>query len=167
MKKSQTALNGFEPKPAPLLSTSLNSTSALRRRFSLFRIKRSPPQPTVPHDLPNDNANNVQALQQMIEQLRRDLQVKTDELETMRQCIEKKHSSIAVPSNQPIEQAMQLQTMLNARLEEMLSENDLLKKSIQDLECFAHQQHCKLPNDLSLALSLSLERRATVALRLH
>ena len=94
----------------------------------------------------------------MIEQLRRDLQVKTDELETMRQCVEKKHSSIAVPpSNQPIEQAMQLQTMLNARLEEMLSENDLLKKSIQDLECFAQQQHCKLPTDL-------LERRATVAL---
>jgi hypothetical protein len=94
------------------------------------------------NDLPNENSN-VQALQQIIDQLRRDLQIKTDELETMRQRIEKKRSSIAVPSNESIEQAMQLQTILNVRLEEMLIENDLLKKSIQELESFAQQQKCK------------------------
>lgn len=144
MKKSQTALNGFETKTFQSPQILLNSTSALRRRFSLFRIKRSQQQqPSSIIDVPNENSN-VQALQQIIDQLRRDLQIKTDELETMRQRIEKKRSSIAVPSNESIEQAMQLQTMLNVRLEEMLIENDLLKKSIQELESFAQQQKCKL-----------------------
>jgi predicted RNase H-like nuclease (RuvC/YqgF family) len=143
MKKSQTVVNGFETKnvqpPQPLL----NSTSALRRRFSLFRIKRSQQQQqSSVNDLPSENSN-IQALQQIIDQLRRDLQIKTDELETMQQRIEKKRSSIAVPSNESIEQAMHLQTLLNTRLEEMLSENDLLKKSIQELEAFAQQQICK------------------------
>ena len=149
MKKSQTVLNGFESKTVQSPQSLLNTTSALRRRFSLFRIKRSqqnPPQQqqqqTLVNDVPNENSN-VQALQQIIDQLRRDLQIKTDELEIMRQRIEKKRSSIAVPSNESIEQAMQLQTMLNARLEEMLIENDLLKKSIQELESFAQQQKCK------------------------
>jgi hypothetical protein len=145
MKKSQTVLNGFEGKAAQSSPQSLlNSTSALRRRFSLFRIKRSQPQQqqSSTTDVPN-GSSNVQALQQIIDQLRRDLQIKTDELETMRQRIEKKRSSIAVPTTESIEQAMQLQTMLNARLEEMLIENDLLKKSIQELESFAQQQKCK------------------------
>jgi len=142
MKKSQTALNGFETKIIQLPQPLLHSTSALRRRFSLFRIKRSQQQQSSMNDLPNENSN-VQALQQIIDQLRRDLQIKTDELETMRQRIEKKRSSIAVPSNESIEQAMQLQTILNVRLEEMLIENDLLKKSIQELESFAQQQKCK------------------------
>jgi hypothetical protein len=141
MKKSQTVFNGFETKANQSPSPLLNSTSALRRRFSLFRIKRSQQQPLI-NDISNENSN-VQALQQIIEQLRRDLQIKTNELETMRQHIEKKRSSIAVPSNESIEQAMQLQTMLNARLEEMLMENDLLKKSIQELELYAQQQKCK------------------------
>ena len=136
MKKSQTVLNGFETKTDQSL---LNSTSVLRRRFSLFRIKRPQQQMT---DIQNESSN-VQALQQIIDQLRRDLQMKTDELETMRQRIEKKRSSIAVPSTETIGHAMQLQTMLNARLEEMLIENDLLKKSIQELEAFAEQQRCK------------------------
>jgi len=144
MKKSQTALNGFETKTIQSPQPLLNSTSALRRRFSLFRIKRSQQQQQQAsiNDVPNENSN-VQALQQIIDQLRRDLQIKTDELETMRQRIEKKRSSIAVPSNESIEQAMQLQSMLNVRLEEMLIENDLLKKSIQELESFAQQQKCK------------------------
>jgi hypothetical protein len=142
MKKSQTALNGFETKIIQLPQPLLHSTSALRRRFSLFRIKRSQQQQSSMNDLPNENSN-VQALQQIIDQLRRDLQIKTDELETVRQRIEKKRSSIAVPSNESIEQAMQLQTILNVRLEEMLIENDLLKKSIQELESFAQQQKCK------------------------
>jgi hypothetical protein len=144
MKKSQTALNGFETKTSQSPQPLINSTSALRRRFSLFRIKRSQQQQQQLslNDVPNENSN-VQVLQQIIDQLRRDLQIKTDELETMRQRIEKKRNSIALPSNESIEQAMQLQTMLNARLEEMLIENDLLKKSIQELESFAQQQKRK------------------------
>jgi hypothetical protein len=141
MKKSQTVLNGFEIKTGQSPQSLLNSTSILRRRFSLFRIKR-PQQQSSMNDIQNENSN-VEALQQIIAQLRRDLQMKTDELETMRERIEKKRSSIAVPSNETIGQAMQLQTMLNARLEEMLIENDLLKKSIQELEAFAEQQRCK------------------------
>jgi hypothetical protein len=143
MKKSQTVLSGFQIKNVQSPQPLLNSTSALRRRFSLFRIKRSQQQQqALINDVPNENSN-IQALQQIIDQLRRDLQIKTNELETMRLRIEKKRSSIAVPTNQSIEQAMQLQTMLNARLEEMLIENDLLKKSIQELESFAQQQKRK------------------------
>lgn len=141
MKKSQTILNGFDTKPAQTQQTLVNSTSALRRRFSLFRIKRTQQQSSI-SDISNENSN-IQALQQIIDQLRRDLQVKTNELETMRQHTEKKRSSIAVPSNESIEQAIHLQTMLNARLEEMLLENDLLKKSIQELENYAQHQKCK------------------------
>ncbi|CAF0905555.1 unnamed protein product [Adineta steineri] len=146
MKKSQTVLNGFDTKNGQSVQPLLQSTSVLRRRFSLFRIKRpaqQQQQQPLLNDVQNENSN-VHALQQIIDQLRRDLQIKTDELETMQQRIEKKRSSIAVPSNETIGQAMQLQTMLNARLEEMLVENDLLKKSIQELEAFAQQQKCKL-----------------------
>ncbi|CAF0826743.1 unnamed protein product [Rotaria sordida] len=146
MKKSLTVLNGFETKSIQTPQTSLNSTSVLRRRFSLFRIKRPQPQQQQQssiNDISNENSN-VQALQQIIDQLRHDLKNKTDELETMRQHIEKKCTSISIPSNESIEQAMQLQTMLNGRLEEMLIENDFLKKSIQELEIFAQQQKCKL-----------------------
>ena len=145
MKKSQTALNGFEAKTAPTPAPPMTSTSILRRRFSLFRIKRpqqqqqSSPPAACANEMPAETSN-VQALQQIIDQLRRDLQMKTDELETTRERIEKKRSSIAAPSNESIEQAMQLQTMLNARLEEMIIENDLLKKSIHELESYAQQQ---------------------------
>ena len=148
MKKSQTVFNGFETKGRQSPSQqqpALSSTSILRRRFSLFRIKRTQqqqPQPTLITN-PSSGNSNVQALQQIIDQLRCDLRIKTDELESMRERIEKKRSSIAVPTNESIEQAMQLQTMLNARLEEMLIENDLLKKSIQELESYAQQQKCK------------------------
>lgn len=145
MKKSQTALSGFEAKLSASPHSLFNSTSALRRRFSLFRIKRSQQQQQQ-HSAANEPANgtsHVHALQQIIDQLRRDLQLKTDELETMRQRIERKRSSIAVSSNDSIGHAMQLQTVLNARLEEMLVENDLLKKSIHELEAFAQQQQRK------------------------
>ena len=152
MKKSQTVFNGFETKPISSPSPVLNSTSALRRRFSLFRIKRTQQAPSI-NDIPNENSN-VQALQHIIEQLRRDLQIKTDELETMREHIEKKRSSIAVPSNESIEQAMQLQTILNARLEEMLMENDLLKKSIHELESYAQQQKRKLHDRQNKTMNL-------------
>ena len=166
MKKSQTALNGFETKGA----SAINSTSILRRRFSLFRIKR--PQPTIIHSAPEptkasltDDSTNVHALQQIINQLRHDLQMKTTELESMRERMEKKRSSIAtIPSTDSIEQAMQLQTLLNARLEEMLIENDLLKKSIHELETYAqHQQQqqqqspsCKLIDLYSAGYIISL-----------
>ncbi|CAF3911725.1 unnamed protein product [Rotaria sp. Silwood2] len=128
MKKSQTELTYFETKP---IETICNTTSMLRRRFSLFRTKRSQPS--------NENVN-VPALQQIIDKLRHDLQIKTDELETMKKRTEYKRCSIIQSSNESIEQAFQLQTILNARLEEMLTENDLLKKSIQELESFAQQQ---------------------------
>ena len=123
MKKSQTALAGFDIKPTP----APHSASSLRRRFSLFRAKRS-------------SQSNIQTLQQTIDQLKRDLQTKTDELETLKEHIETKRRQ---PSTESIEQAMQLQAMLNAKLEEMLNENDLLKKSIQDLEYFAQQERSK------------------------
>jgi hypothetical protein len=124
MKKSQTTITAFETKP---VQTSFNSPSLLRRRFSLFRIKRSPQS--------NENSN-VQVLHQTIDQLRRDLQTKTNELELQKDQREtKQHESI--------EQAMHLQTILNSKLEEMITENDSLKKSIQELESFAEQQKSK------------------------
>lgn len=132
MKKSQTVFSGFDIKP---IQTTFNSASALRRRFSFFRLKRS--QPSTEH-------SNIQALQQIIEQLRRDLQTKTDEVEIMKEHIENKRTmGIIQPSNESIEQALQLQTILNAKLEDMLNENDLLKKSIQELESYAQQQKSK------------------------
>ncbi|CAF1681498.1 unnamed protein product [Didymodactylos carnosus] len=72
MKKSLTVLNGFETKSIQTPQTSLNSTSVLRRRFSLFRIKRPQPQQQQQssiNDISNENSN-VQALQQIIDQLR-------------------------------------------------------------------------------------------------
>ena len=64
MKKSQTAIiTDLNTKPQ---QSSFNSTSLLRRRFSLFRIKRSQQS--------NENSN-IQMLQQTIEQLKRDLLV--------------------------------------------------------------------------------------------
>jgi len=132
MKKSQTVFSGFDIKP---IQTTFNSASALRRRFSFFRLKRS--QPSNEH-------SNIQALQQIIEQLRRDLQTKTDEVEIMKEHIENKRTmGIIQPSNESIEQALQLQTILNAKLDDMLTENDLLKKNIQELESYAQQQKSK------------------------
>jgi hypothetical protein len=143
MKTSQTAFPGFEIKP---IQTTFNSAMALRRRFSFFRRKRS--QPSNEH-------SHVQVLQQIIEQLRHDLQTKTDELETMKEHIENKRTtSMIQPANESIEQAMQLQTMLNARLEEMLIENDQLKKSIQELESFAQQEKSKRKKKKSSILSM-------------
>ncbi len=122
MKKSHTVFSGFETKP-------------FHRRFSFFRLKRSSQL--------NDNSN-LPELQDIIDQLRRDLQTKTDELEAMKEYIDhQRTSNIIQPSNESIEQAIQLQAMLNTRLEEMLTENDLLKKSIQDLESFAQEQKSK------------------------
>ncbi|CAF3444217.1 unnamed protein product [Rotaria socialis] len=122
MKKSQTTLTDFE--------TTCNTTSMLRRRFSLFRIKRS--------QQANENVN-VHALQQIIDNLRHDLQNKTDELQTIRKHVEKKRHSIIQLPDESIEQALQIQTTLNGRLEEMLTEKDLLKKRIQELESYAQQ----------------------------
>ena len=82
MKKSQTVVNGFETNSIQTPLTSVNSTSALRRRFSLFRMKRSQQQSSTNDDIQNENCN-VQALQNIIGQLRRDLQIKTNELETI------------------------------------------------------------------------------------
>ncbi len=129
MKKSQTIYSDFESKSPQI-------TSALRRRFSFFRLKRS-------------SQSNIQGLQQIIDQLKCDLQMKTDELEAM-----KEHHLIQPSSNQSIEQAMQLQTTLNAKLEEMLTENDLLKKSIEELESFVQQQKSKSKRKKSLVLSM-------------
>ncbi|CAF3354468.1 unnamed protein product [Rotaria socialis] len=127
MKKSQTTLTDFETKP---LETTCNTTSMLRRRFSLFRIKRS--------QQANENVN-VHALQQIIDNLRHDLQNKTDELQTIKKHVEKKRHSIIQLPDESIEQALQMQTTLNGRLEEMLTEKDLLKKRIQELESYAQQ----------------------------
>ncbi|CAF5089457.1 unnamed protein product, partial [Rotaria socialis] len=52
MKKSQTVLNGFEAKIVPSPPSILNSTSVLRRRFSLFRMKR-------PQQLQQTSINDV------------------------------------------------------------------------------------------------------------
>ena len=74
----------------------------------------------------------------------------------------RKRSSIAtIPTNESIEQAMQLQSILNSRLEEMLTENDLLKKSIQELESYAQQQQeqtCKSIKDIDIQSSVVLSR---------
>jgi predicted nuclease with TOPRIM domain len=88
----------------------------------------------------SNDIDPVHALQKTVDQLRHDLQMKTDELEKLRQRTEKKRSSIAAVPNESIEQAMHLQSILNARLEEMLIENDLLKKSIYELESYVQQQ---------------------------
>ncbi|CAF2104321.1 unnamed protein product [Rotaria magnacalcarata] len=131
MKKSQITLTNFEAKP---LGTTCNTTSMLRRRFSLFRIKRSQQS--------NENVN-VHALQQIIDNLRHDLQSKTDELQTINKHADKKRHSIIQLPDESIEQALQIQATLNARLEEMLRENALLKKSIQELESCAQQKQRK------------------------
>lgn len=131
LKSSPMALTNCDAKPLQSIG---NSTSLLRRRFSLFRTKR--PQQS------NENAN-VQALQQIIDQLRHDLQLKNDELASVKKQFENKNCTILQTSNESIEQAMQLQTMLNSKLEEMLTENDLLKKSVQELESYAEQHRSK------------------------
>ncbi len=131
MKHLQIPLIDFEIKP---IQNMFISTSALRRRFSLFRMKRSQQ---------SDENSNVHTLQQNIEQLKRDLQIKADELEAMREQIKNKQNGMIQSPNKSIEQAMEIQTMLNARLEDMLVENDLLKNSIQELESFAEQLKCK------------------------
>ena len=115
MKKSQTVSTGFESKP-------LQTTSTLRRRFSLFRLKRSFSS--------NENAD-VQDLQQIIEQLRSDLERKTAELKATKE---------RLASQPTLAQALQFQTILNIRMEEMLRENDLLKKSIEELESFTQEK---------------------------
>ncbi len=112
MKKSETLLSGFENKSSPT-----PTTTTVRHRFSFFRLKRS-------------SNSNVQALEEIIDQLKTDLQTKTNELQSIKE----------YQRNQSIEQAMQVQTMLNVKLEEMLTENDLLKKSIEELESFAQEQ---------------------------
>lgn len=132
MKKSLTTLTGFETKAtSALVPTTCLSQSPLRRRFSLFRIKRSHPNPDTCH---------IQTLEQIIDQLRHDLQLKTTELERVKERLEGKRHHLVQPSNESIEQAMQLQTMLNTKLEEMLLENDLLKQSIHELESFVQQE---------------------------
>lgn len=125
LKKSHTALIDFQAK------SGAGSSSALRRRLSLFRVKRS---------AHSDEPENVHSLQQNIDQLKRDLLVKNKELEGMREFIESKRRLMRQTSSESIEQAMQLQLILHARLEEMLRENDLLKKNIHELETFAQQQ---------------------------
>lgn len=139
MKTSQSTLTNFEP--------TCNAASLLRRRFSLFRIKR--PQTQSEHV-------NIPALQEIIEKLRNDLQMKTNELQTIKKHIDNKRYSLIQPCNESIEQAMQMQTMLNVKLEEILTENDLLKKSIQELESYAQQQKSKSNISFFFVLFLSI-----------
>ncbi|CAF1096665.1 unnamed protein product [Adineta steineri] len=128
VKKSQTSLIDFQTKP---IQTTFSPTSVLRRRFSLFRTKRSQQ---------SDEYSNSYTLQQNIDQLKYDLQIKTNELEEMKEYIENKRKTMIQSSNESIEQAMQIQIMLNEKLEDMLLENDFLKKNIQELEFYAQQQ---------------------------
>ncbi|CAF1459901.1 unnamed protein product [Adineta ricciae] len=129
VKKSNTALIDFQVKP------SANTSSVLRRRFSLFRAKRC-------HQ--SDEQADIQTLQQTIDQLKQDLLIKTNELEGMKELIENKRNTMRHTPGDSIEQAMRLQLILHARLEEMLRENELLKKTICDLETFAQQQKSKI-----------------------
>lgn len=116
-------------KEPPILSTGSEAKPlpTIRRRFSLFRSKRS---------AQSNETINAQALQQIIYQLRVDLQRKNDELDAMKARIEHRR-------NPNIAQAMQFQTMLNGKLRELLAENDLLKRSIEELESFAQQNKGK------------------------
>ena len=93
LKKSQTTIDAFD----------YDVNLPLRRRFSLFRAKRV----------------NMHELQQTIEQLRADLDMKTSELETMK-------------TNQSLEQAMKIQTILNQKLEEILEENQTLTQRLEE-----------------------------------
>ena len=104
------------------------------RRFSLFRHKLSQSS--------NENFK-IEALHQVIVQLRYDLQIRNGELEAMKRHVETKGSSSAQHSNESIEQAIQLQTVLNSRLEEMLIENDSFKRNIRELELFTKQGKSK------------------------
>jgi hypothetical protein len=133
-KKLSSLLTDFDIKTTTNvspLSSSATATAALRRRFSLFRLKRS----QTTHDF-----NHIQTLEQIIVQLRRDLHMKTVELDTTRERIKRKrHHHIVLPTNESIEHAMQLQTVLNDKLDDMLLENESLKKSIYDLEAFVQR----------------------------
>ena len=124
MKKSPTTLTAFEMKPIGSVN------SPLRRRFSLFRLKRSHPSRDQCH---------IQTLEQIIDQLRHDLQLKTFELDSIRQ----RSRLISPSSSQSIEHALQLQTILNGKLDDMLMENELLKRSIHELETFLHHDFGK------------------------
>ncbi|CAF0924496.1 unnamed protein product [Didymodactylos carnosus] len=165
MKKSQTALTGFDQPKAnttvkhPSTSNPQN-TGGLRRRFSLFRTKRYQQQqqakPSSEHELLLTTAapielnlnDNIRLLQDevkqrntIIENLRQELNVKTQELELTKQRLFELNNSY------DIEQALQIQTKMNTRLEEMLTENETLKKSIHDLECLAQQQQSDTSNN--------------------
>ncbi|CAF1375335.1 unnamed protein product [Didymodactylos carnosus] len=159
MKKSQTALTGFDQQKASSStqhSSSSNSQNngGLRRRFSLFRTKRYQQQPAKPpsdqdlsltvavaassdlnlHDKIHLLQDEVEQRNIIIENLRQELNVKTQELDSTKQRL------FEINKSYDIEQALQIQTKMNTHLEEMLKENETLKKSIYDLECFAQQQ---------------------------
>lgn len=130
------------------LTTTFPSLPPFRRRFSFFRSKRSQTQ---------TDRSQIQTLQQIIDRLRHDLQVKTFELDSIRQ-----RSFLLPPSNESIEQALQFQTILNGKLETMLAENDLLKRSIHELETFLQQDfgkiHLKTLKDIDLNVNQSINQ---------
>ena len=105
MKKSSKFLPIIENK-------SHLTTSALRRRFSLFRPKRS---------------FHSNEFEEIIDQLRDDLQKKSTEIEMLKNGID---------SNP-------FQSTLHAKFDAMRRENDLLKKSIEELESFAQRYQSK------------------------
>ena len=125
MKKSETTLNNIEGKSSSTLASLFNSASPLRRRLSFFRAKRS-------------QTNSTEALQQMVERLRYDLQLKTDELEAWK-------SSPWLCSS--IEQ---WQSRVNRKFEKLAIENNMLRRNIQELETFIQQETSKKKNEIVL-----------------
>lgn len=104
MKKSSKFLPSIENK-------SRLTTSAIRRRFSLFRPKHS---------------FHSNEFEDIIEQLNDDLQKKNNEIEMLK-----------TRASKP------LQMTLHDKFDAMRRENDLLKKSIEELESFAQRYQSK------------------------
>lgn len=121
MKKSSKFFPSIENK-------SRQTTSALRRRFSLFRQ-------------PNNRPRQTHEFEQIIDQLTDDLQKKTTEVQLLKGDLDHNRTH-------NLEQAMQIQTKLHAKFEEMRRENELLKKSIEELEFFAQRYQSKMRNFL-------------------
>ena len=115
MKKSSKLFPSIENK-------SRQTTSALRRRLSLFHRSKRPLQ--------------THEFEQIIDQLTDDLQKKTSEVQLLKNDLDQKR-------NPNLEQAMQMQTTLHAKFAEMRRENELLKKSIEELEFFAQRYQSK------------------------
>lgn len=90
------------------------STSPIRRGFSLFRPKRS-------------RLDSNETFEQLIQRLRLDFKVKAEQLDARK-------SAAWIPSVE------RWQSKINRKLEKILLENDLLKKTIEDLDTFVDHQ---------------------------